>query len=313
VRVAVITVVAGRHAHLARQERGLAAGSRRPDLRIVVAIDDPGVAAVLGDQVPAPVVVPHPSDPRGLPLAAARNAGAARALAAGADLLVFLDVDCIPGHHLVRRYAQVAAERDGRLLCGPVAYLPPAPAGYPDTGLERWAAPHPARPAPVDGEVVDSDDHVLFWSLSFAVTARVWRELGGFTEQYVGYGAEDTDFGQVARARGVGLCWVGGATAFHQHHPVSDPPREHLEDILRNAAIFRRRWGWWPMTGWLAQFQQLGLVVHDPAADTWTRAEPAAPRPASAATGRVGGHRPPLTRGSEHEDPEAALSRPARS
>lgn len=268
-RTAVITVVAGRHAHLARQERGLAAGSRRPDVRVVVAVDDDGVPALLRGSEPAPIVVPFPAGPLGLPVAAARNAGAARALAAGAELLVFLDVDCIPGPDLVRRYAAAAGDR--RLLCGPVAYLPPPPAGgYPASGLDRLAAPHPARPAPADGETVDSAEHVLFWSLSFAVTAAVWREIGGFCEDYAGYGGEDTDFGQLARARGIGLRWVGGATAFHQHHPVSNPPREHLDDILRNGAVFHRRWGWWPMTGWLEAFEELGLVVHDAAGGRWT-------------------------------------------
>ncbi|MGI5128169.1 glycosyltransferase family 2 protein [Pseudonocardia sp. CA-107938] len=267
-RTAVITVVAGRHDHLRRQEQGLATGTRAPDQRIVVAIDDPGVAAALAGR--PIVVVDHPTSPLGLPLAAARNAGAARALDGGAELLVFLDVDCIPGPDLVRRYAEVAARTDRRLLCGPVAYLPPAPdGGYPATGLDRLAAPHPARPAPADHETLDSADHELFWSLSFAVTAPVWAEIGGFTEAYVGYGGEDTDFGQSARAAGIGLRWVGGATAFHQHHPVSDPPREHLADILRNAAIFRRRWGWWPMTGWLTAFADAGLARYDPRTDSW--------------------------------------------
>ena len=39
---------------------------------------------------------------RGLPLAHARNAGARHALRDGAELLVFLDVDCIPGPDLSR-------------------------------------------------------------------------------------------------------------------------------------------------------------------------------------------------------------------
>jgi GT2 family glycosyltransferase len=261
VRTAVITVVAGRHDHLARQEH-----------RVVVAIDDPAVSAIVAGRVPPPIVVDHPRDPRGLPLAAARNAGAARAVEAGAELLVFLDVDCIPGPDLVGRYAEAAEAAGRRLLCGPVAYLPPAPAtGYPATGLDRLAAPHPARPAPPDGVTVDSTDHALFWSLSFAVTAAVWAELGGFAEDYVGYGAEDTDFGQTARSAGIDLRWVGGAVAFHQHHPVSDPPREHLDDILRNAAVFHRRWGWWPMTGWLTAFARDGLVRYDDVTRTWSR------------------------------------------
>jgi hypothetical protein len=38
--------------------------------------------------------------------------------------------------------------------------------------------------------------------------------------------------------------WIGGAHAFHQFHPVSDPPVQHLYDIVRNAEIFHQRWGW---------------------------------------------------------------------
>jgi len=49
----------------------------------------------------------------------------------------------------------------------------------------------------------------------------------------------------------LGLGWVGGARAYHQHHPVSSPPVEHLDDILRNGRLFHERWGEWPMTGWL--------------------------------------------------------------
>jgi hypothetical protein len=63
--------------------------------------------------------------------------------------------------------------------------------------------------------------------------------------------------------------WVGGADAFHQYHPVSDPPIEHLDDIVRNAAIFHQRWGWWPMQGWLREFEARGLIRRD--ASRWFR------------------------------------------
>jgi GT2 family glycosyltransferase len=103
----------------------------------------------------------------------------------------------------------------------------------------------------------------MFWSLSFATSASTWRRIGGFCEDYTGYGGEDTDFGQLARQAGVELCWVGDAWAFHQHHPKRSPPTEHLDDILRNAELFHRRWGWWPMEGWLAEFADAGLVRFD--------------------------------------------------
>ena len=94
------------------------------------------------------------------------------------------------------------------------------------------------------------------------MTTRTWRRLGGFCEDYTGYGGEDTDFGQTARVVGVGLAWVGGAHAYHQHHPVQDPPVDHLDDILVNATLFHRRCGWWPMRGWLDAFAAQGLTGH---------------------------------------------------
>ena len=147
---------------------------------------------------------------------------------------------------------------------------PPATrGGYPLTRLAALARAHPARPVPAEDALETGGDHALFWTLSFAVTAATWRRIGGFCEDYVGYGGEDTDYGQLARRAGVDLAWVGGAWAFHQHHPTATPPVQHLDDILRNAAIFKRRWGWWPMAGWLAEFACRGLARHDPAADRW--------------------------------------------
>lgn len=54
------------------------------------------------------------------------------------------------------------------------------------------------------------DDVSLFWSLSFAVTAREFTVIGGFDEDYLGYGAEDTDVGQRLARSGGRLLFVGG-------------------------------------------------------------------------------------------------------
>ncbi|MFJ6940157.1 glycosyltransferase family 2 protein [Streptomyces sp. NPDC101132] len=268
-RVAVVTPVSGRHRHLAFQQAGLARGTRRPDHYVVVAMADPEAGRIAADGDPRGDAVPVPVPRAGrLPLAAARNAGARHALEAGARVLVFLDVDCVPGPGTVARYA--AAARDGVLLCGTVAYLPPPPAaGYRLADLPELASPHPARPDPGPDELVTGGDPDLFWSLSFAVTAATWARIGGFCEEYTGYGGEDTDFARLADRAGVGLGWLGGAPAYHQYHPVEDPPVRHLDDILRNGALFRRRWGHWPMRGWLREFARLGLARHDPATDTW--------------------------------------------
>lgn len=258
-RTAVITVVHGRHQHLALQSEAWRLSSVAPELRCVVAIDDADAAAAAGTRC---AVVHHAGTADGLPLAAARNRGADWALQRGAQLLVFLDVDCLPAPELLSRYRDAHHDSGfGAILSGPVTYLPPAPeSGYRLATLAGLGRPHPARPDPEPGTLLPADDYNLFWSLSFAVGARTWQRIGGFCEDYVGYGAEDTDFAATAAAAGIPFLWVGGAYAYHQHHPVSDPPVEHLDAIVRNAAIFRRRWGRWPMTGWLDAFEDRGLV-----------------------------------------------------
>lgn len=274
--VATVTVVHGRHDHLSHQHASLARGSRPPDHVVVVAMGDPGVAGVVaaGPLADRAHVVDLPAGAR-LPLAQARNAGAAHAFDdLGADLAVFLDVDCLAGPGMVDGYLDAwrrTAERSGpRLLSGPVCYLdPPGPEGYTTADLAA-ATPHPARPAPPPGELMEADDLRLFWSLSFALDASSWSRIGGFDEAYDGYGGEDTDLGQRAAAAGASMWWVGAAVAHHQWHPVSDPPVEHVEDIVRNANLFRDRWGWFPMEGWLTAFAERGLAHLDVDRGTWS-------------------------------------------
>lgn len=286
-RTAVVTVAAGRIEHLRNQIRSLR--RQRTDCdQVVVSMGDPEVAE-LARRSRVHTVALDAVGP--LPLAAARNLGARTALARGADLLVFLDFDCLPDDRLLDRYrAAAGADPDARvLLCGPVTYLsPPPPDGYDLRALRRYRRPHPARPAPDDHVLLDSADVDLFWSLSFAVTASTWRSIGGFCTRYRGYGGEDTDFARKAAAVGAHIRWVGGADAYHQYHPVSDPPVEHLDDILVNARTFHRRWGSWPMRGWLDSFAEQGLVHYDTAAHEWHDIRPKAqPEFASAGAGSL--------------------------
>ena len=284
-RLAVVTIVRARHAHLERQLWALRAQSRPADLHVVVAMADEGVRSVVAASCGSTEThVPSIDLYRGrLPLAAARNLGVATAVAAGARQLVLLDVDCIPSPTLVERYAQVLemcdadppgsseSETDGSagratggpcVLSGEVAYLPPAPDGrdYRQLDLNALASPHPARPSLAAGEVRVAHDLRLFWSLSFALSVRSWSAIGGFDEGYVGYGGEDTDFAQRLGRAGGRLLWVGGAVAFHQHHATSSPPLEHARDIVTNANRFARLWGWWPMQGWLDAFATRGIA-----------------------------------------------------
>lgn len=272
-----MTIVHGRHDHLAGQLRGLAAGTRVPDLHVVVAMDDEAVEDVVhaSDVATWAVRVVHvPREHGHLPLARSRNVGVGEAIRSGCAHVVLLDVDCVPEPALMGRYCELLSERDAAasglerptVLSGEVAYLPPLPDGSDPADPARWATarPHPARPSLAPGGTLPAEDLRLFWSLSFAVTTRDWSTIGGFDEAYLGYGGEDTDYGQRLQEAGGRLVWVGGARAYHQHHDVERPPVRHVEDIVRNANLFASRWGWWPMEGWLREFADRGLARRSP-------------------------------------------------
>ena len=261
----VLTLVRGRAASLRNLMQGLARQSAPPG-ELVIAWMQPEPIPDLPDPG-CPVRHLHvPGEP--MPLAAARNRAAA---AACGDLLVFLDVDCIPGPTLVAAYANADAAERG-LFLGEVLYLPPeaGPAldapDLDDAALDRLGRPHPARPKVPETGLRREPDPGQLWGLSFALPARAWRAVGGMDEGFTGYGGEETDFAARLAATGLPTDWVAGARAYHQHHPVHVPPLQHFAPILANAARFRARHGRWCMTYWLGQFRAAGLIEWDDAA-----------------------------------------------
>jgi len=259
VKTAVLTVASrARREHLERQRRVLAEVAD-DIVRVEVWLDETPPT-----QTPdAGTLAMHvPPGPHGLRVGEGRNRAAAAAIDAGAELLVFLDVDCLPGADLLPAYRAAAARHPDAVLSGPVTYLSSVQRPETASDLPFLTRPHRARPALTPGTTrrAAPGEFDLFWSLSFAVTPASWARIGGFHPGYEGYGAEDTDLAWTARANGVDMFWVGGADAYHQWHPVSSPPWQHLDDILRNGATFHDRWGVWPMGGWLEAFAAAGAI-----------------------------------------------------
>lgn len=260
--MAVVTVCTpGRADHLRSQRRALRVHLPAAT-HVVVLPERPGSAALAAElSAEGAVVVELPAGPN-LPVARSRNLGGDRAVNLGADLIIFLDVDCMPGPQLGHRYAALP---DHMVGLGPVTYLPES-AGAPDPAdLPAFTDPHPTRPFPSKGfRRLAKHEFGYFWSLSFALSAELWchlrEDFGGFDEQFTGYGVEDTDFGHRLLYRRVPVVLVAGAHAYHRWHPVSDPPVEHVDDLLRNGALYAQRWGEWPAPGWFAEFERLGLV-----------------------------------------------------
>lgn len=271
-RTALVTVVRGRHEHLRRQRVWIARLEPQPLAHVVVSMGDPNIGDVLDENSAVPTR--HHTIPatRELPLAAARNLGADVAARTGAEALVLLDVDCLPEERMIGDYeAALNTCADAvrpAAVCGRVRYLPPGidDADHTPVNLAELGRDHPLRVVPGPGELVEGDPRML-WSLNVGMTVADWRTVGGFNEAYIGYGGEDTDFGQRLAAAGGAMWWTSGAGAFHQYHPVSDPPVEHVHAIVRNANLFRSKWGFEPMDGWLSAFERLGLAERTP--DGW--------------------------------------------
>jgi N-acetylglucosaminyl-diphospho-decaprenol L-rhamnosyltransferase len=256
VRLAVATLQHGRHDHLERQAarvRELAGVDRY----LVVSMDDAPPAPVGAEVIRLPV-----RDSDRLPLSAARNAAIAHL--DDCDLVVLLDVDCIPDPGLVNTYVQAsrAVGRHGTVLLGPVGWLSaPAPATGPiGDAAVRAARATVIRSFPADGTVLEPRPE-LFWSLSFAVSPATHRAIGGFDEAFTGWGAEDTDYGRRADRGGIALAKAGGAWAYHQPHPPARETNGQIAALVANAIRFHDRWGDWPMPKVLAELSGAGRVV----------------------------------------------------
>ncbi len=227
---------------------GLCRGTVLPDEFIIVHMNEPSYD--LGEY---PFFVRelciHTKQP--LPLAQARNFAAREAIH---EQLIFLDADCIPSKSFVEKFSRALGSHDA-LLSGRVAYLPKSAMTRTDlfSRLHQLSIPDPVRK-----DFLHYPYH-LFWSLNFGCSRDIYDKIGGFDEDFEGYGAEDTDFGFSARRLGVEMITIN-AFAYHQYHPSYDPPINHLQPIVKNAKHFKTKWGEWPMEGWLKKFSAMGYL-----------------------------------------------------
>lgn len=252
--VSVCTLAHGRDWHLINLVRGLVLSSIQPDELIVAVMQDSCYDLPTTD-FPIRQVMLGSS---GIPLAKARNQAASKA---SSDLLVFLDVDCIPNPQLIADYLAASAQESG-IFMGEVAYLPSsADTGHLDfENFDRLGCKHSERAGPPLAQLGECRDYRQFWSLNFALQADEFRGTGGFDEQFDGYGGEDTDFARSVTAAGLPIWWVRNAKAYHQYHPHHMPPVHHLDSVIANAHRFQDKWGEPTMQHWLRAFVLMGLV-----------------------------------------------------
>ena len=255
-KISVLTLTRNRTQHLENLLKGLSLASRLPNECIVIHMNEP--TQPVGRW---PFVCEHYSYKNTaveLPLAAARNTAAR--LATG-DILLFLDVDCIPASEMVAEYEKACSQFPQAIAMGNVHYLPKKiAADWTENSLLAQGAPNLKRNITNTTPLAKESNYGLFWSLSFSLHRTVFDQLGGFSECYSGYGAEDTDFAWKARVQGITLRWVPQAIAFHQFHTGTVPPWQHFRSIVHNANVFYEHWGEWPMSGWLSIFAEKGYL-----------------------------------------------------
>ncbi len=226
--VSVLTLVRGRQQHLDHLVAGLETQTFPPDELVIAYMQDDAPQIETTGMFPVRYVQ-VPGEP--MPLAAARNRAAE--MAAG-------DVRYLPGTD-TDWLDQKTGAPDFQLLLS--------------TGVR-----HPSKRPLDDASFLPITDFGELWGLAFILSAKIWHAAGGMDEDYIGYGAEETDLGRRLECSGARMYWLGGTICFHQHHHVHKPPLQHFESIIRNARLFRSRWGEWCMQYWLDDFERRGLV-----------------------------------------------------
>ncbi len=231
----------------------------------VVLVDDgsrDGTAAWLAEYHPPYALrCIRSQEPRGR--AAARNAGLA---AAAGDAVLFVDGDALAPPRLVDTHRRLHA--GGEPLCasghpwlwrsvytwrfGDFTPEQRRHAGEGSPGplldeqllgsweqFERWAG-GPLAPPHTPLRVAAPDAAPFLWCVtrSVSVPRRLAEDVGGFCDDFRGYGLEDWEFGYRLARAGARFVAHPGAAVWHQEHP---PRERHPADLRRNYAVFLDR------------------------------------------------------------------------
>ena len=167
--------------------------------------------------------------------------------AAGGDLIVFLDAECLLARDALERVAAGLAVYDDALVV-PQRQRIETPSGLSacllEPAMKRWLSLVPEiRGSAKDtrrlcAAAIGPRPWAAFSGPLLALRREAARTLGGWDEGYRGWGVEDTDF--TYRALRAGLRPLVGPVAFHQEHPVEKDQRGSL---ARNKRRFVRRHG----------------------------------------------------------------------
>ena len=175
----------------------------------------------------------------------ARNLGAAHG---SGDIVLFCDSDCIPDRHLVARHAFWHNRARRLVVAGARFHIDSTPAtpeeiagsydlgalaSTPDIGAaptEDWRR-HAGRRH--RSFTIGTDIYRSCLSSNLSVERETFLQVGGFSDQYVTWGAEDTELGWRLWNNGAFIVPDDSAVVFHQIQ--HDPPYDSARQKARNT------------------------------------------------------------------------------
>jgi len=251
----IITIHYNREENLANLVKSLSCSSRLPDELVIVNMGSkPHVPKA---DFPIYVIQADIAESSHLPIAKCRNIGAS--FAQGANLL-FLDVDCLVHPEYIAKSKKFLNEYRGLMMGQPRYLLDKLSKDWNCDDLDALSVPHYKRPQII--EIEKTEDYGLFWSLCFGISSGLFRYLGGFDENFTGYGGEDTDIAYRCFLDNIPLYLTDG-TVYHQQHSVYSPPVNHVDSIVANCNHYYAKHGKWCMDKHLKAFNRLGLIDWD--------------------------------------------------
>ncbi|MDD3926710.1 MAG: galactosyltransferase-related protein, partial [bacterium] len=142
--------------------------------------------------------------------AATRN----RAVAASAgEVLLFLDDDLVIAPGLVKQHCSAHRQADNLVARGPVVWV------------DRLSLPEGYK-------VKFTDIPCAFFSINVSLRRKVFDQVGGFDENFTGYGWEDLELGHRLRSSGCRALVLKNAPVFHYYTP---PQPEDISQRLESA------------------------------------------------------------------------------
>lgn len=244
--ISVITIVKNRIPQFYSLLKSLEASERKPKELVVVWMTSPSNHSLVQSEY---FPIKHrfaTSDT--LPIAKARNKGAA---ACSASTLLFLDVDCIIHPQLLSQIGSKICR--GTTLGSVITELKAIP---------EYASYHEVSRLPESRKVRHNGvNHQQqgFQSSLFAVCREDFDYVEGFDESYSGFGIGDIDFSTRCN-RACITHRLLPVTTYKQYRNCRTCPLNHLLDIVCNANLYKKKWGYYPKTEWLSTFMARGFV-----------------------------------------------------